>query len=221
MDVRHVRRKDRRQAAAQLDEPDRRRGGTTRSLRLWRKRILVSASAARARISLVRAPRESDNAIGVDASIPMARARCCVTISSGAFGLHSSTNSCSRWSSRLSTGKANNTSPGALTRIGLRACSSPKARLTLRCSSLPNRAEVAGECAAFICGPSFTGRVRGTPKVLNHSARNQMDFSDRLADSSIDNSRDPEFDFAVQLSNFPTRKFASPDAWESFVELFS
>jgi diaminohydroxyphosphoribosylaminopyrimidine deaminase/5-amino-6-(5-phosphoribosylamino)uracil reductase len=25
---------------------------------------------------------------------------------------------------------------------------------------------------------------------------------------------------AVQLSNFPTRKFASPDAWESFVDLF-
>jgi hypothetical protein len=25
-------------------------------------------------------------------------------------------------------------------------------------------------------GLSFAGRVRGTPKVLNHSARNQMDF---------------------------------------------
>ncbi len=58
-------------------------------------------------------------------------------------------------SSRPSTGKANNISPGALTRIGLRACSSAKARLTLRCSSLPNRAEFAGECAAFICRTFF------------------------------------------------------------------
>ena len=119
------------------------------------KRSLCSTSAARAKISLVRASPESGNAIGVDASIPMARARCCVTIRSGAFGPHSSTNSCSRRSSRPSTGKANNTSPGALTRIGLRACSSPKARLTLRCSSSPNRAEFAGECAAFICRTFF------------------------------------------------------------------
>jgi len=45
-----------------------------------------------------------------------------------------------------------------------------------------------------------------------------MDFSDRVADSSIDNSREPNS--AVQLSNFPTRKFAVPDTWESFVERF-
>ena len=47
-----------------------------------------------------------------------------------------------------------------------------------------------------------------------------MDFWDRLADSSIDNSREPNFDSTVQLGNFPTRKFASSDAWESFVERF-
>ena len=88
--------------------------------------------------------------MGVDASVPMARARCCVTISPGAFRPHAPRNSCSLRSSRPSTGKANNITPGALTRIGLRACSSAKARLTLRCSSLPNRAEFAGECAAFI-----------------------------------------------------------------------
>jgi riboflavin-specific deaminase-like protein len=45
-----------------------------------------------------------------------------------------------------------------------------------------------------------------------------MDFWDRLADSIIDNSREPNF--TVQLSNFPNRKFASPDSWESFVECF-
>ena len=67
-------------------------------------------------------------------------------------------------------------------------------------------------------GPSFAGRVRETPKVLDHSARNQMDFLDRVADSSIDNSREPNS--AVQLGNFSTRKFASPDTWESFVALF-
>ncbi len=145
----------------------------------------------------------SGNAIGVDASIPIALARCWVTISSGAFGLHSSTNSCSRWSSRPSTGRANSTSPGALTRIGLRACSSLKARPTLRCSVLPNRAEFAGDSAAFIRGTFFAGRVRGTPKVQNHSARNQMDFWDRVADSSIDNSREP---------NLPCSSATSPTA---------
>jgi diaminohydroxyphosphoribosylaminopyrimidine deaminase / 5-amino-6-(5-phosphoribosylamino)uracil reductase len=45
-----------------------------------------------------------------------------------------------------------------------------------------------------------------------------MDFWDRLADSSSDNSREPNS--TVQLSNFPTRKFAVPDTWESFVERF-
>jgi riboflavin-specific deaminase-like protein len=45
-----------------------------------------------------------------------------------------------------------------------------------------------------------------------------MDFWDRLADSIIDNSREPNS--TVQLSNFPTRKFASSDTWESFVEHF-
>jgi riboflavin-specific deaminase-like protein len=45
-----------------------------------------------------------------------------------------------------------------------------------------------------------------------------MDFWDRLADSIIDNPREPNF--TVQLSNFPSRKFASPDSWESFVECF-
>jgi len=39
-----------------------------------------------------------------------------------------------------------------------------------------------------------------------------------VADSVIDNSREPNS--AVQLSNFPTRKFAFPDTWESFVERF-
>ncbi len=39
-----------------------------------------------------------------------------------------------------------------------------------------------------------------------------------MADSIIDNSREPNS--AVQLSNFPTRKFASSDTWESFVERF-
>jgi len=39
-----------------------------------------------------------------------------------------------------------------------------------------------------------------------------------VADSIIDNSREPNS--AVQLSNFPTRKFAVPDTWESFVERF-
>ena len=39
-----------------------------------------------------------------------------------------------------------------------------------------------------------------------------------MADSIIHNSREPTS--AVQLSNFPTRKFAFPDTWESFVERF-
>ena len=39
-----------------------------------------------------------------------------------------------------------------------------------------------------------------------------------MADSVIDNSREPNS--AVQLSNFPTRKFAFHDTWESFVERF-
>ena len=39
-----------------------------------------------------------------------------------------------------------------------------------------------------------------------------------MADSIIHNSREPNS--AVQLSNFPTRKFAFPDTWESFVERF-
>jgi diaminohydroxyphosphoribosylaminopyrimidine deaminase/5-amino-6-(5-phosphoribosylamino)uracil reductase len=39
-----------------------------------------------------------------------------------------------------------------------------------------------------------------------------------VADSITDNSREPNS--AVQLSNFPTRKFAVPDTWESFVERF-
>lgn len=39
-----------------------------------------------------------------------------------------------------------------------------------------------------------------------------------MADSIIDNSREPNS--AVQLGNFPTRKFAFPDTWESFVERF-
>ena len=51
-------------------------------------------------------------------------------------------------------GKVNNTSSGALIRI-LRPCSSLKVRLTLRCPSLPNRAEFAGECVALICGAFF------------------------------------------------------------------
>jgi diaminohydroxyphosphoribosylaminopyrimidine deaminase / 5-amino-6-(5-phosphoribosylamino)uracil reductase len=39
-----------------------------------------------------------------------------------------------------------------------------------------------------------------------------------VADNIIHNSREPNS--AVQLSNFPTRKFAVPDTWESFVERF-
>jgi len=39
-----------------------------------------------------------------------------------------------------------------------------------------------------------------------------------VVDSITDNSREPNS--AVQLSNFPTRKFAVPDTWESFVERF-
>ena len=39
-----------------------------------------------------------------------------------------------------------------------------------------------------------------------------------MADSIFDNSREPNS--AVQLSNFPTRKIASSDTWESFVERF-
>jgi len=39
-----------------------------------------------------------------------------------------------------------------------------------------------------------------------------------VADSITDNSREPNS--AVQLSNLPTRKFAVPDTWESFVERF-
>ena len=39
-----------------------------------------------------------------------------------------------------------------------------------------------------------------------------------MVDSITDNSREPNS--AVQLSNFPTRKFAVPDTWESFVERF-
>ena len=140
-------------------------------------------------------------------------------LSPDAFRPHSPRNSCSLRSSRPSTGKANNISPGALTRIGLRACSSAKARLTLRCSSLPNRAEFAGECAAFIYRTFFYwARSWNTESPEIIPLRNQMDFWDRLVDSIIDNSREPNF--TVQLSNFPTRKFASSDTWESFVEQF-
>ena len=39
-----------------------------------------------------------------------------------------------------------------------------------------------------------------------------------MADSIIDNSREPNS--AVQLGNFPTRKVAFPDTWESFVGRF-
>ena len=39
-----------------------------------------------------------------------------------------------------------------------------------------------------------------------------------MADSITDNSREPNS--AVQLSNLPNRKFASPDSWERFVECF-
>ena len=39
-----------------------------------------------------------------------------------------------------------------------------------------------------------------------------------MADSIIDNSREPNS--AVQLGNFPTRKVAFPDTWESFVGPF-
>ncbi len=167
--VRQVCLRCRRRAAAQLDKPARRGGGTTGSLGLCCKtapRVSASAREGDDGRSALVSP-ESVNAIGVDASIPMAVARCCVTTSFGALGLHSTANSCNRWLSRLSTGNANSTSPGALTRIGLRACSSPTARLTLRYSLLPNRAELAGDVrGAHLQRPSFTGRARRTPKVL-------------------------------------------------------
>lgn len=41
-----------------------------------------------------------------------------------------------------------------------------------------------------------------------------------MADSSIDNWQPLDLIASVQLSNFPTRKFSHPDAWESFVDLF-
>jgi riboflavin-specific deaminase-like protein len=41
-----------------------------------------------------------------------------------------------------------------------------------------------------------------------------------VADSNIDKIRTPNLMASVQLSNLPTRKFASPDVWDGFVELF-
>ena len=41
-----------------------------------------------------------------------------------------------------------------------------------------------------------------------------------MADSSVDNCRPPNLIISVQLSKFPTRKFATPQAWDPFVELF-
>jgi diaminohydroxyphosphoribosylaminopyrimidine deaminase / 5-amino-6-(5-phosphoribosylamino)uracil reductase len=41
-----------------------------------------------------------------------------------------------------------------------------------------------------------------------------------VADSSIENWQPLDLIVSVQLSNFPTRKFSHPDAWESFVDLF-
>ena len=41
-----------------------------------------------------------------------------------------------------------------------------------------------------------------------------------MADSSIENWQPLDLIVSVQLSNFPTRKFSHPDAWESFVDLF-
>jgi diaminohydroxyphosphoribosylaminopyrimidine deaminase / 5-amino-6-(5-phosphoribosylamino)uracil reductase len=41
-----------------------------------------------------------------------------------------------------------------------------------------------------------------------------------MADSSIDKIRPPNLMASVQLSNLSTRRFASPDVWDGFVELF-
>ena len=62
--------------------------------------------AASSRTPLASAARESDNAIGVEVSIPIARARCCVTINLGISELHNIENSRSLWSSSPSTGKS-------------------------------------------------------------------------------------------------------------------
>jgi hypothetical protein len=109
IDVRHICRKNRWHAAAQLDEPDRAPAAQPAALA-----FAVKWASLCAGYDDIAAPvaSESSNVIGADASMPIARARCCVTIRLGALGLHSTANSCSRWLSRPSTGKANRTSPG-------------------------------------------------------------------------------------------------------------
>jgi hypothetical protein len=73
---------------------------------------------------------ESGNAIAVDALMPIERARYRVTTSFNLFGLHRTAKSLRPCSSRPSTGKVSKDSPDALIRIGLRARSSLKTRLS-------------------------------------------------------------------------------------------
>jgi hypothetical protein len=54
---------------------------------------------------------------------------------------------------------------------------------------LAKRAEVAGECAAFICRTFFYWARSWNTESPESFRRNQMDFWDRLADIIIDNPR--------------------------------
>ena len=98
----------------------------------------------------------SDSAIGVEVSMPSARARCWVTISFGMTGLHSIANSRSLSIVETFHRQGKQAFVSVLTRTGLRACNSLRPRLTSRCSLLPNMADSAGLDATLIRGTFFS-----------------------------------------------------------------
>ena len=102
----HVPCENRREATAQLSEPDCRRGSLTCDLRRLCEMPLVFAIGSEVKIVLTPTTRESGNTIAVDALMPIERARCSVTTSFSAFGLHRTAKSFRRRSSSPSTGKA-------------------------------------------------------------------------------------------------------------------
>jgi len=69
----------------------------------------------------------------------------------------------------------NKASPGALIVMGLAACNSPGARLTLVYSRWPSKTEV-DDCAALIDTPLILGAFVETPLLPNHSGRNRAVF---------------------------------------------
>jgi hypothetical protein len=86
-------------------------------------------------------------------------------------------------------------SPGTLIWTGHRASSSPKARVTLVYSRLPNKAELDDECAALIHETSFTGRALTNTASPKSFRSKSDDFSARLADSGVDIGSNPSLIF--------------------------